>query len=51
MSPCYQKDSVLDPEIPEISKYFDMDESNPTLYVKPSEMKNFKQMRAEVVQN
>ena len=42
---------VLDPEIPEISKYFDMDTSvTSTLYKKPDEMKTLKQMRAEVVQ-
>jgi hypothetical protein len=42
---------VLDADVPEISKYFDMDESvTSTLYKKPDEMKTLKQMRAEVVQ-
>lgn len=42
---------VLDADVPEISKYFDMDTSvTSTLYKEPDEMKTLKQMRAEVVQ-
>ena len=42
---------VIDAEIPDISKYFDMDTSvTSTLYTKPSEMKTLKQLRAGVVQ-
>jgi hypothetical protein len=42
---------AIDAEIPDISKYFDMDTSvTSTLYAEPTEMKTLKQLRAGVVQ-
>lgn len=41
---------VLDPEIPEISKYFDLDSDvTSTLYVEPSEKQTLEEMRTNVV--
>lgn len=40
---------VLDPEIPEISKYFDLDTSvTSTLYVEPSEKQTLEEMRRDI---